>query len=44
MPPNELAGKTLAGVLVALTVVYLAQARTVFRGPEWARGLKSDSL
>ena len=32
MPPNALAEKTLAVV------------RRAFRGPEWARGLKSDTL
>jgi amino acid transporter len=36
MPPNELAGKTLAGVLTALVVIYFAAVRKAFRGPEWA--------
>ena len=37
MPPNELAGKTLAGLLGALTVLYAAIARRKYRGPEWSR-------
>lgn len=37
MPPNELAGKTLAGVLVALGLLYWFEVRHKFRGPEWAR-------
>jgi amino acid transporter len=36
MPPNDLAGKTLAGTLVALTVIYFGAVRRTFRGPEWA--------
>ncbi|HEU0119238.1 MAG TPA: amino acid permease [Bryobacteraceae bacterium] len=36
MPPNELAGQTLLGVLAILTVLYLGFARRTFRGPEWA--------
>jgi len=36
MPPNELAGKTLAGVLVGLVLVYLGAVRRAFTGPEWA--------
>jgi len=35
MPPNELAGKTLAGVLLALTAVYFGVVRRVYTGPEW---------
>jgi amino acid transporter len=37
MPPNELAGKTLAGVLAALLLIYWFEARKRFKGPEWAR-------
>lgn len=37
MPPNELAGKTLAGVVVALILIYWFSVRRKFRGPEWAR-------
>ena len=36
MPPNELAGKTLAGVLLGLVAVYFGVVRSVFNGPEWA--------
>ncbi len=36
MPPNELAGKTLGGVLAGLTVIYFVAVRKAFRGPEWA--------
>lgn len=36
MPPNELAGKTLAGVLLMLVLIYFATVRKAFRGPEWA--------
>jgi len=35
MPPNELAGKTLAGVLVALAAIYFGLVRRVFAGPGW---------
>jgi hypothetical protein len=37
MPPNELAGKTLAGLLAGLGVLYVAVARKKFKGPEWSR-------
>jgi amino acid transporter len=37
MPPNELAGKTLAGVLALLALVYWFIVRRGFSGPEWAR-------
>ena len=37
MPPNELAGKTLAGLLVSLGVLYAAVVRKRFKGPEWSR-------
>jgi amino acid transporter len=36
MPPNELAGKTLAGVLVLLTLIYIFEVRRKFQGPRWA--------
>ncbi len=36
MPPNELAGKTLAGVLAALACVYLGAVRRNFHGARWA--------
>jgi amino acid transporter len=37
MPPNELAGKTLGGVLALLTIIYLVEVRRKYRGPDWAR-------
>ena len=37
MPPNLLAGGTLAGVLLALGLIYRLQVRGRFHGPEWAR-------
>jgi amino acid transporter len=37
MPPNELAGKTLVGVIGALILIYWWTVRRKFRGPEWAR-------
>jgi amino acid transporter len=36
MPPNQLAGKTLAGVLAALAIAYWSGVRKNFRGPRWA--------
>jgi amino acid transporter len=35
MPPNQLAGYTLAGLLAALGVLYSAIARRKFKGPAW---------
>ena len=35
MPPNELAAKTLAGVLAALTVTYIFEVRIKFVTPRW---------
>jgi amino acid transporter len=37
MPPNELAGKTLAGVVGVLLLAYWFTVRRSFQGPEWAR-------
>jgi amino acid transporter len=37
MPPNELAGKTLGGVILALLLIYVFEARRKYSGPEWAR-------
>lgn len=37
MPPNELAGETLAGVLAALALLYLASAKREYQGPAWTR-------
>ena len=39
MPPNQLAGKTLAGVVGALLLIYWATVRRNFKGPEWARSV-----
>lgn len=36
MPPNHLAGQTLAGVTLMLALVYFGSVRARFRGPEWA--------
>jgi amino acid transporter len=37
MPPNELAGETLAGLLLALSVLYAGVARRRYKGPKWSR-------
>lgn len=37
MPPNLLAGETLAGLLIALGFLYAAVVRRRYRGPEWSR-------
>ena len=37
MPPNQLAGKTLAGVIAALIFTYWVSVRHTFNGPAWAR-------
>jgi amino acid transporter len=36
MPPNQLAGETLAGLLIALAVMYAAVARRRYKGPKWS--------
>jgi amino acid transporter len=36
MPPNQLAGKTLAGLSIALALIYTLRVRSRFRGPDWA--------
>ena len=36
MPPNHLAGQTMAGVLAILAVIYVVRVRRLFRLPEWA--------
>ena len=36
MPPNELAGKTLGGVVAAMALTYWLGVRRSYRGPEWA--------
>jgi hypothetical protein len=37
VPPNELSGKTLLGVMIVLVSIYLTEIRGKFRGPEWTR-------
>jgi amino acid transporter len=44
MPPNELAGKTLAGLLAALALLYWGRARGRYFGPEWSRKAQADPL
>lgn len=36
MPPNELAGETLAGLLIALALLYVFVARHKYHGPKWS--------
>ena len=36
MPPNQLAGETLAGLLIALTLLYVFVARRRYKGPKWS--------
>ena len=36
LPPNELAGYTFAGALVALALYWWGYMRSRFRGPKWA--------
>jgi amino acid transporter len=35
MPPNQLAGMTFAGLLAALAALWIARARSRYRGPAW---------
>jgi len=44
MPPNQLAAKTLAGVLCTLALIYFFEVRQKYRGPEWAREQAGESL
>lgn len=37
MPPNQLAGETLGGLLLALSVLYAGVARRRYKGPKWSR-------
>ena len=37
MPPNQLAGKTIAGILLALLALWFGWVRKRFHGPEWSR-------
>ncbi len=48
MPPNELAGKTLLGLIAGLGLLYALIARHKYRGPEWSsrtshRAARGDS-
>jgi amino acid transporter len=40
MPPNQLAGKTLGGVVAILLLMYWLTVRHKFSGPEWARSIR----
>jgi amino acid transporter len=44
MPPNQLAAKTLAGVLAVLGLIYGFEVRRKYQGPKWALEQKSGSL
>jgi amino acid transporter len=44
MPPNELAAKTLGGVLAALAVIYIFEVKRKYRSPEWAREQASANV
>jgi hypothetical protein len=35
MPPNQLAGYTFVGVLLALGLIYVVRVRRAFRLPDW---------
>lgn len=35
MPPNQLAGQTLVGVLCLLAVLYRVEAKKKYKGPDW---------
>jgi hypothetical protein len=37
MPPNELAAKTLAGVLAALALIYVFEVRRKYVTPAWVK-------
>ena len=44
MPPNQLAARTLAGVLAVLGLIYGFEVRRKYQGPKWAWEQKSGSL
>jgi amino acid transporter len=44
MPPNQLAGKTFAGLTVLLAVLYLAEVRRKYSGPEWSSATRSQPV
>ena len=37
MPPNDLAGKSLLGLVAALTLLYLFHTRKAYNGPKWSK-------
>jgi len=37
MPPNQLAGETLAGLLIGLGLLYVTVVRSRYKGPKWSR-------
>ncbi|MEO8131614.1 MAG: amino acid permease [Bryobacteraceae bacterium] len=37
MPPNDLAGKSLLGLVAALTLLYIFHTRKAYQGPEWSK-------
>ncbi len=39
MPPNQLAGESLAVVVAALALLYWLRVQKTYRGPEWVNGL-----
>ncbi len=41
MPPNQLAAKTLAGVLAALALIYVFEVRRKYVNPGWVSELRS---
>jgi len=36
MPPNQLAGETLAGLLIGLGLLYVTIVRSRYKGPRWS--------
>ena len=41
MPPNQLAGETLAGLLAALGLLYIAIVRRRYQGPRWSHHVQA---
>ncbi len=37
MPPNQLAGESLLGLFIALSLLYIFHTRTAFKGPKWSK-------
>jgi amino acid transporter len=40
MPPNALAGETLAGVVAILAAIYAIEVRRKYRGPQWVHTVR----